>query len=70
MEKNEYSSPVMESAGGGTPQTIWLNNDTLVVNDTVGAFYVATAVTAVAGATIAFLVTEVVPPVLADDPEN
>lgn len=38
MEKNEYSSPVMESAGGGTPQTIWLNNDTLVVNDTVGAF--------------------------------
>jgi hypothetical protein len=54
MEKNEYSSPVMESAGGGTPQTIWLNNDTLVVNDTVGAFYVAAAVTAVAGATIAF----------------
>lgn len=52
------------------PQTIWLNNDTLVVNDTVGAFYVAAAVTAVAGATIAFLVTEVVPPVLADDPEN
>jgi hypothetical protein len=31
---------------------------------------VAAAVTAVAGATMAFLVTEVVPPVLADDPEH
>lgn len=25
MEKNEYSSPVMESAGGGTPQTMMMS---------------------------------------------